>query len=111
MGEVVSLQRGGFEVSREDNELAIAARVRKAREESGLTQQDMASTLHCGYEAYRKYETRSAFPIAFVADFCRIAGVEIEWLLTGKVRSSRSAPKITKGSVTEFKPRSAGARQ
>lgn len=110
MGEIVNLQKGSFDVTQEDTEIAIAGRIRKSREALGWTQQDMADTLHVGYERYRKYETRSAFPVALVVDFCRIAGVEIEWLLTGKVRATRTASRMMKGSVTQFKPRAVGAQ-
>lgn len=105
MGNVVSLQKGGYVVTREENENAISARLREAREKAGLTQQDLAAILRVGHEAYRKYETRSAFPAALVAEFCLVTTTEIEWLLTGKVRARKVKARPARGSVTMFKPR------
>jgi len=105
MGDVVFLQRGGSDVSREDIEQAIARRMREAREALGLTQQDLAHALGCGHEQYRKYETRSPLPIAYLQAFCTIVGVELDWLITGRDRRKPLPTAKVKGSITEFKPR------
>ena len=108
MGTVVVFQKGGPEVTREEIEQGIIERTREAREKTGKTQQDFAFALQIGHEQYRKYESRSPLPVGFVQAFCTIAGVEMDWLVTGRERRRKIVkPRIT-ASVTEFKPRVVG---
>ncbi|CAB4139757.1 HTH_XRE domain containing protein [uncultured Caudovirales phage] len=63
--------------------LPIVERTREAREKAGLDGPAMAARLGIDYGKYNKYETRSSLPHDLLIKFCRIASVNIEWLLEG----------------------------
>ena len=74
----------------------FCTRVRTARKARGLTQAEMAAALGVGGEAYRAYEKRTPLPHFLIERFCRIAGVEIEYLFTGRRRrTDRKIPTNT----------------
>ena len=70
--------------------LRLAARVRHLRERqrhpSGKkwTQADMADTLGCTVEQYRKYEKRSPIPVHLIPRLARACGVSVEFVVTGR---------------------------
>lgn len=72
---------------------AYCERVKRFREETGMTAAQMADLLGVPAERYRKYETRSPLPPYLVERFCRIVGWDVEHLLIGKPRE-RMKPLI-----------------
>lgn len=108
MGQVVQITEGENAVSRKENESAIIARTKQAREAAGMTACDAADALQIGGEAYRKYETRSPLPIGLLYSFCLLVNVEIEWLLNGRIRRpavKANGKAANTASITEFRPR------
>jgi DNA-binding XRE family transcriptional regulator len=75
----------------------FCARVRAAREARGLTQAEMAAALGVGGEAYRAYEKRTPVPHYLIERFARIAGVDIEYLFTGRQPRDGGKGKMVKG--------------
>ena len=69
-----------------ETELAFIARTKEARLRRFEAAKDMAASLKIGAARYAKYETRTPLPHEYVAQFCLIAGVSIEWLFTGQER-------------------------
>jgi len=63
---------------------AISSRLKRAREDAGKTQKDMALALGIEISAYSKYENRSALPAYLVAPVCEILGMDSWFLLTGR---------------------------
>ena len=61
-------------------------RVRQARENSGLTQQQVADVFQVKQDVYKQYETRSIMPHRYIAAFCVATRVSEKWLLTGRER-------------------------
>lgn len=70
---------------------AFCERVRAARKAREFTQAAMAAALGVGAEAYRAYEKRTPLPHCLVQRFAAIAGVDIEYLFTG--RRLRALPR------------------
>ena len=70
------------------------SRVRWAREKKlGWTAEQMATALGIPAERYRKYENRTPLPPYLIQRFALIAGVTIEFLLTGKGLSTSPAQR------------------
>lgn len=69
---------------RADFERRFVRRVLQLREDSGLTQQQMADRLGVSRDTYSKYEARSLLPHYLVADFARICGVSVDFVMTGR---------------------------
>lgn len=69
---------------------AFCARVHRLRNERGWTAAEMATALGVPAERYRKYESRSPLPHYLIERFALIVGRDIEYLLTGKIVSSRA---------------------
>ena len=61
-------------------------RTRFAREESGLTQQEIATILGIKQDTYKQYETRSPLPHRYVPAFCAATHISEAWLFTGRER-------------------------
>ena len=64
----------------------IRARLKLAREWSGLTQEEVAKFLGIKTGQYEKYENRSALDIVYLADICLILRVPPWFILTGRTR-------------------------
>lgn len=61
----------------------LAARVKRLRDQKGVTQAAMAHALGLhGKDAYVKYETRSAMPHRLIAQFAMIVGTTTDRILT-----------------------------
>ena len=60
------------------------ARVKALRQLKGLTAGQMATLLGVPAERYRKYESRTPMPHAFIEQFALITGVSVEFLVTGR---------------------------
>lgn len=60
----------------------ICQRIRKARKEAGLTQEDAANLLSVTTRAYQNYE-RDRVPFRSLEKVARLFGVTQEWLLRG----------------------------
>tara|TARA_A200000113_G_C8791985_1_gene331204 strand:- start:269 stop:670 length:402 start_codon:yes stop_codon:yes gene_type:complete len=60
------------------------ARVKLARENSGLKHREVADLIGCSREAYTNYESRRPMPQKYLAKFCEATKARSEWLLTGK---------------------------
>lgn len=61
-------------------------RVKRFRNETNMTAEDMAKLLDVPPDRYRKYEYRSPMPVYLVEKFCRIIGCDLEHLILGKPR-------------------------
>jgi len=61
-------------------------RVKRFRDETGMTAAQMAEVLGVPADRYRKYETRSPLPPYLVGKFCIVVGCDLEHLLLGKPR-------------------------
>lgn len=61
----------------------IIQRTKDAREESGLSQSQLAQMLGVSVSAYQKYEQRSPLPHELIQQFCVIVQKDPAWLLTG----------------------------
>lgn len=62
-------------------------RTKAARELRFEAGREMAQALGWGDDAqatYSKYETRSPLPHYLIAQFCKILGVRVDWLMTGE---------------------------
>lgn len=75
---------------------SLCDRVKRLREDRGLTSEEMAKLLHIPAERYRKYESRSPLPHYLVENFALIVGRDIEYVLTGKLSPIRG-PSAGKG--------------
>lgn len=60
------------------------ARVKEARVNAGLLQEDIAKSLGIDRPTYTNYESRRAMPQKYIAKFCEITRVSEKWLLTGE---------------------------
>lgn len=69
---------------------ALCARVHRLRNERGWTAQQMATALGVPAERYRKWEYRSPMPHYLIERFALIVGRDVEYVLTGKISSSRA---------------------
>lgn len=67
-------------------------RVKAARTDRGLTQQDVATALGIKKERYVKWETRSPMPVQFIERFSILTGTDFYYLITGHHRE-RNLPK------------------
>ena len=65
------------------NRNPICIRTKEARENAGIKAVDMAEYLDITYDAYNKYETRSAIRPDLISPFCTKTEVSERWLLTG----------------------------
>lgn len=72
---------------------AYCDRVKRFREETGMSAAQMADLLGVPADRYRKYETRSPLPPYLVGKFCQIVGWDVEHVLIGKPRE-RMKPLI-----------------
>lgn len=61
-------------------------RVKRFRNETNMTAEEMAGLLGVPADRYRKYERRSPMPVYLIAKFCRIVGCDLEHLILGKPR-------------------------
>jgi ribosome-binding protein aMBF1 (putative translation factor) len=59
-------------------------RTRRAREDAGMTQEDVATILGINQGLYKTYEVRTPLPHRFVAAFCRATRISERWLFTGQ---------------------------
>ncbi len=62
----------------------ISARLKRAREDAGRSQKEMAAYLGVETSAYAKYENRSALPAYLVPLVCEFLGMDSWFLLTGR---------------------------
>lgn len=67
-----------------EEKLAFIRRTRLAREARFDRQKPMYKLLGIDQGLYKQYETRTPLPHRFIPRFCLIAGVDLEWLLTGE---------------------------
>lgn len=74
----------------------IIERTRQAREEHGLSQDEIAELLGLGQGTYKNYETKRPLPHEFVAPFCIATRVDIAWLYTGRVPAQRAKAPTAK---------------
>lgn len=68
------------------------ARVRRAREARGLTQNGIAELLGIDQGKYKQYESRSYLPHDLIPRFCLACGVDHGWLFTGKGKGPLTLP-------------------
>lgn len=78
-------------LSQREFNAALCARVKRLREERGVTAEQMAKLLHVPAERYRKYEKRSVMPHYLIENFALIVGRDIEYVLTGNLNEIRAA--------------------
>lgn len=67
-------------------ERQICARIKQARIEAGLTQEDMAGLLNVTGRAIQNYESRRV-PFRRLEEIAKLTAVSQEWLLRGDTRS------------------------
>lgn len=67
----------------------VIQRTKAAREESGLSQSQLANMLDVSVSAYQKYEQRSPLPHELIPSFCVIVQKDPAWLLTGALWPSQ----------------------
>lgn len=72
---------------------AYCERVKRFRDETGMTAAQMADLLGVPPDRYRKYENRSPMPPYLIGKFCQIVGWDLEHVLLGKPRE-RIKPMI-----------------
>jgi transcriptional regulator with XRE-family HTH domain len=65
-------------------EKEVLRRLKEARINIGLTQGKMAELLGIERSTYTKYETIRIIDTELIPNFCKIVGVSIDFLLTGK---------------------------
>lgn len=70
------------------------ARIKYAREASGMTQDEIADLFQMRQDTWSKYETRTPLPHIFIPKFCSIVRCDIYWLLTGKGTAPERAPNL-----------------
>lgn len=66
--------------------VAFSARVKAAREASGLSVKQMAGLLRVRSDTYSRYENRTPLKLHLIPTFARLAGVTVESLFTSPVR-------------------------
>jgi transcriptional regulator with XRE-family HTH domain len=71
-------------------------RVKRFREETGMTAAQMADLLSVPADRYRKYETRSPLPPYLIGKFCRVVGCDLEHLILGKARQRRAPVLVSR---------------
>lgn len=64
--------------------LDICGRVKKARKDAQYTQKRIADALGIDRDKYKQYEKRTPLRFEYWDEFCKLTGVEIGWLMTGK---------------------------
>lgn len=84
----------------------FTARVKKARQLAGYTQQQMADFLDIDQGTYKQYEGRSYMPHDLVPRFALLCRVDAGWLFTGNVRSTGPAEAERKNRRAAPKARS-----
>ena len=72
----------------------ICQRIRKARKEAGLTQEDMANLLSVTTRAYQNYE-KERVPFRSLAKIAALTNVSQEWLLRGDVPEATPSSLLT----------------
>lgn len=80
---------------------ALCERVKRFREETGMTAAQMAELLNVPADRYRKYETRSPLPHYLIAKFCQVVGWDLEHLLLGKPRERMKPLIVARKTGTE----------
>ena len=71
-------------ISFSESQRAYITRTRKAREDSGKTQDEVADYLGLARPTYTGYENARPMPGKYVAKFCAITKTMEKWLLTGQ---------------------------
>ncbi len=71
-------------ITPEEFDALYIARVKALRQLRGMTAGQMSTLLGVPAERYRKYESRTPMPHALMEQFALIAGVSVEFLLTGR---------------------------
>ncbi len=71
-------------------------RTARARDATGMTQEEMGTALHIEPGTYPKYENRGPLPHCLIERFCLIARVQIAWLLSDKDESVSATPQSLK---------------
>lgn len=71
----------------------ICERIRKARKEAGLTQEDAANLLSVTTRAYQNYE-RDRVPFRSLDKVARVFGVTQEWLLRGDLSEGDQPARV-----------------
>jgi transcriptional regulator with XRE-family HTH domain len=61
----------------------FCARIKRLREQTGMSQAQMADRLGVSQHAYEKYETRTKMPHRLMPRFAAIVQVDSDYLLTG----------------------------
>ena len=80
------------------------ARVKEAREASGLSQEGIGRLLGISQTRYSKYEVRTLLPHHFVVRFCDATRCEITWLFTGKRLKARHLVVHSRGGKSATAP-------
>lgn len=62
----------------------VCERTKEARKDAGYTQDQMAEALNVEGWRYKKWESRSPIPHAYMIPFCTIVKRDPTWLLSGK---------------------------
>lgn len=62
---------------------AFFERTKKAREDAGFSQPDMAKILQIKQGQYKQYEVRTLLPHRYIEIFCTATKVSVQWLFTG----------------------------
>jgi len=69
------------------------ARTALARENAGLTQEQMAEALGMEQSKYSKYEVRTELPHHLIIPFCSLCSVSPAWLFTAVVEPRENKPR------------------
>lgn len=94
---VLRLPPMGHDISEDDFKEAVFARIKKAREDKGWSQMQMALILQIEHGTYHKYECRTIMPLFLMMQFCFHTGVTVDDITYGPTKSVvRARAKITK---------------
>ena len=74
---------------------AFIARVIKAREAAGMTQQEVADGMGQPQDYYKHWEQKRVMPHYLIPRFCIVVRVEDGWLISGRGQMKRAEVKKT----------------
>jgi transcriptional regulator with XRE-family HTH domain len=73
---------------------ALIARVIKAREAAGMTQQEVSDGMGVPQDHYKHWELKRVMPHYLIPRFCIVVRVEDGWLISGRGQMKRSEATI-----------------
>lgn len=79
---------------------AFVARVIKAREATGMTQQEVADGMGVPQDHYKHWEQKRVIPHYLIPRFCIVTRVEDGWLISGRgpMRRAESVTELAVGN-------------